>query len=340
MTAIAPMTTVIKTAAPRVTHALAADLVRAQLKRVEAALHAVPAIEPAGLRDAVEVILSSGGKRIRPTVALLVAGALGHPTPSEEAINIAAAVEMLHTATLVHDDLIDGSLMRRGAATLNAAWTPVATVLTGDFLFAYAAQLAAAANSMPAMKLFAETLGVIVAGELRQSFSGWTERGTREDYERRIYAKTASMFVLATTAMGHVCAAKSEQLAALHAYGHGFGMAFQIIDDILDFTGEQSSVGKPVGADLRRGLITLPTLRYARLNPADPDLACAMRGECDRATYDRLVDRIRHSPAIEEARRVAHDYAGDAIRALDALSDSPSRHALIALADEYIGRGH
>jgi geranylgeranyl pyrophosphate synthase len=337
-TAIAPMASTYKTPPANMDKPTAADLVSPALKRVEAVIHDLPDVEPDGLRKAVEIILNSGGKRIRPTIALLVAGMLGVDPPDDNAVNLAAAVEMLHTATLVHDDLIDGSLMRRGAATLNAAWTPAATVLTGDFLFAYAAKLASQANSVQAMSIFADTLCVMVAGELRQGFSDWATRSTHEDYLRRIYAKTASMFVLATTAMASVCGASPRQTEALREFGREFGMSFQIIDDVLDFSGEQQVVGKPVGSDLRRGLITLPTLRYAEAHASDPDLACAMRGECDRATYDRLVERIRHSEAIDASRQDAAAAGHRAILALRGFPESPQRAALIGLVDEYARR--
>ncbi len=332
------MASLIETPSTPMDRTLMADLVGPSLARVERVLHDFPDMEPAGLRRAVEVILNSGGKRIRPTVSLLVAGMLGANPPHMNAINLAGAVEMLHTASLVHDDLIDGSLMRRGAATLNAAWTPAATVLTGDFLFAYAAQLAARSNSVQAMSIFADTLSVIVAGELRQGFSNWETRGTREDYARRIYAKTASMFVLATTAMASVCGATERETEALREYGREFGMAFQIVDDILDFTGDQSTVGKPVGSDLRRGLITLPVLRYAELFPGDPDMPCALRGECDRAGYDRLIERIRKSDAVEASRREAALAARAAVAALRAFPEGGFKASLVELADAYAQR--
>ncbi len=338
ISASAPMASTYETPPAHLDTPTAADLVGPALKRVESVIHDLPDVEPAGLRQAVEVILNSGGKRIRPTIALLVAGMLGDNPPGSNAVHLAGAVEMLHTATLVHDDLIDGSLMRRGAATLNAAWTPAATVLTGDFLFAYAAKLASKANSVEAMSIFADTLCVMVAGELRQGFSDWETRSTHEDYLRRIYAKTASMFVLATTAMASVCGASSRQTEALREFGREFGMGFQIIDDILDFIGEQRVVGKPVGSDLRRGLITLPTLRYVEAHGSDPDLACALRGECDRATYDRLIDRIRRSDAIDAARHDASTAGQRAIQALRVFPESPHRAALIALVDEYARR--
>ena len=149
------------------------------------------------LRSALGHILSAGGKRIRPTLGLLVGNMLG--APEEKLITLGASVELLHTATLVHDDLIDGALLRRGIPTLNARWSPAATVLTGDFLFARAAKLAAETDYLPLMKLFADTLATIVNGELTQMFSA---RGmiNRENYYQRIYAKTASLFEMAALA--------------------------------------------------------------------------------------------------------------------------------------------
>jgi len=320
----------------------AVELVKDKLIAVEATLLHLPDIQPPDLRKAVEVIVSSGGKRIRPTVALLIAGMCANDEPAPEraarVISLASAVEMLHTATLVHDDLIDGSLMRRGASTLNALWTPAATVLTGDYMFAVAAGLAARTESVRLMTIFSDTLGTIVAGELRQQFTDWAKRGTRDDYYARIYAKTASMFVLAAMAAGVISECTEQQISALTEYGRNFGLAFQIVDDILDFTGEQANVGKPVGSDLRNGLITLPTISYAETHPDDLEIACAFHGECDTATYDKLIARIRQSDAIENAMHEATILTNRAKQALSIFPSSEYRDALIALADYTIVR--
>jgi geranylgeranyl pyrophosphate synthase len=153
------------------------------------------------LRAALEHLLAAGGKRVRPTLSLLVGNMLD--APLEKLVTLGAAVELLHTATLVHDDLIDGALLRRGMPTLNARWSPPATVLTGDFLFARAAKLAAETDHLPLMKLFSETLAVIVNGELTQMF---TSRGliNRDNYYKRIYAKTASLFEMTARAAAMV----------------------------------------------------------------------------------------------------------------------------------------
>ncbi|MBU6361463.1 MAG: polyprenyl synthetase family protein [Chloroflexi bacterium] len=313
------------------------ELVGAQLTQVEETLLNIPEMHPSNLRNAVKTIVASGGKRLRPQISLLVAGMFGKQD-LRAAIDVASAVEMLHTATLVHDDLIDGSLVRRGAATLNAAWTPAATVLTGDFLFAFAAGLASRANSVRVMSIFSETLGVIVGGELRQQFTNWARRRTREDYTERIYAKTASMFVLAATAAGVVAEASEAQITSLNQYARNLGLAFQIMDDVLDFTGEQATVGKPVGSDLRRGLITLPTIFYIEANPDDPLLPCALEGNCSGETYAQLVKRIRESTAIKIAIAEAGTLANEAKRHLANFPDSPYRDALGAIADFTVAR--
>ncbi len=314
----------------------AQELVHLQMAAVEARLRQLPDIEPQALREAVQHIVASGGKRIRPVISLLIAGMLGQPD-NPRAVDLAGAVEMLHTATLVHDDLIDGSLVRRGSATLNAVWTPAATVLTGDYLFSVAAGLASRTNSVRVMSIFSETLGVIVAGELQQQFTDFALRATRDDYYRRIYSKTASMFVLAATAAGVICDASDVEFAALHDYGRDLGIAFQVMDDVLDFTGEQASVGKPVGSDLRRGLITLPVISYIERH-GSTGLECALRGECDSQTYDRIIAQIRESDAIGAALQEADGIAQNARHALASLPENPYRAALLELVDYTLQR--
>ncbi len=308
------------------------------MREVEATLRELPELHPPELRAAVLNVVSAGGKRIRPTLTLLIAGML-NCLHDRRVIDLASAVEMLHTATLVHDDLIDGSLMRRGTQTLNAIWTPAATVLTGDYLFAYAANLAARTDIPRVISIFADTLSVIVAGELQQQFTDLALRTTRDDYYRRIYNKTASMFVLATTACGVMCAANENQMAALHDYGRDLGIVFQVMDDVLDFTGAQNNLGKPVGSDLRRGLITLPVICYAETHGAD-DIACALRGECDPQEYDQIVERIRNSDAIALAIREAEGIANNARAVLNVFPPSPWRDALHELVDYTLKRSH
>ncbi|HET9914476.1 MAG TPA: polyprenyl synthetase family protein [Anaerolineales bacterium] len=288
------------------------------------------------LHSALAHLLSSGGKRIRPTLGLLVGNMLG--APEEKLITLGASVELLHTATLVHDDLIDGALLRRGMPTLNARWSPAATVLTGDFLFARAAKLAAETDHLPLMKLFAETLATIVNGELTQMFSarGVIDRG---NYYQRIYAKTASLFEMAALAATMVATEDEELRASMKIFGYEVGMAFQIVDDILDFTGDQSTVGKPIGSDLLNGLVTLPAIYFAEANPDDEDvLALPEDGWKDTERVQRLVDNIRQSPAIQQSMDEARQAISRALKSLDDAPACPEREALENLAKFIVDR--
>jgi geranylgeranyl pyrophosphate synthase len=288
------------------------------------------------LRSALEHLLAAGGKRIRPTLGLLVGNMLG--APEEKLITLGASVELLHTATLVHDDLIDGALLRRGMPTLNARWSPAATVLTGDFLFARAAKLAAETDYLPLMKLFADTLATIVNGELTQMFSA---RGVidRENYYNRIYAKTASLFEMSALAASMVATEDEEMRASMKSFGYEVGMAFQIVDDILDFTGDQSAVGKPIGSDLLNGLVTLPAIYYAEANPDNEDIISLPQGGWKGTErVQRLVDGIRQSEAIKHAMEEARSAVGRALEALEDAPTVPEKEALQNLAKFIVDR--
>ncbi len=288
------------------------------------------------LRSALEHLLAAGGKRIRPTLGLLVGNMLG--APEDKLVTLGASVELLHTATLVHDDLIDGALLRRGMPTLNARWSPAATVLTGDFLFARAAKLASETDYLPLMKLFSETLATIVNGELTQMFSA---RGVieRNNYYNRIYAKTASLFEMSALAATMVATEDQDVRDSMKAFGYEVGMAFQIVDDILDFTGDQSTVGKPIGSDLLNGLITLPAIYYAEEHPNDEDiLSLPGGGWKDTERVQRLVDGIRKNAAIEKAMNEARQAVSRALSALEDAPASPEREALEDLAKFIVDR--
>jgi geranylgeranyl pyrophosphate synthase len=288
------------------------------------------------LGAALEHLLSSGGKRIRPALGLLTAQMLG--APHERMVTLAAAVELLHTATLVHDDLIDGALMRRGNPTLNARWSPPATVLTGDFIFARAAKLAADTDHLPLMKIFAETLAVIVNGELTQLF---TARGltSRENYFKRIYAKTASLIEMTTRAAAMISPVDETVIESMRIFGYNLGMAFQIADDVLDFIGEQGEVGKPVGSDLLQGLVTLPAIYYAEAHPDDPDVICLTSGcYSEHERMERLVQAVRKSIGVKESLDEAERYIQKALQPLAGMPDRVERRELEALARYTITR--
>jgi geranylgeranyl pyrophosphate synthase len=290
------------------------------------------------LGAALDHLLSSGGKRIRPTVTLLMGGML--EADPDRLINLAAAIEMLHTATLVHDDLIDGALLRRGIPTLNAQWTPAATVLAGDFIFSRAAKLASETNSVVVMQMFAETLTVIVNGEITQMFAS-KGLSLRDEYFERIYAKTASLFEVATLAAAVLSGVDDDIQEVARTYGYEIGMAFQIVDDVLDFTSEQSTIGKPVAGDLRQGLITLPAINYMDDHPDDPDLLYLLKGNhYHEENITRLAQAIVASGAIGETMNEANQYVDRAIKALMELPESPERDALEDLAKYIVHRNY
>jgi geranylgeranyl pyrophosphate synthase len=288
------------------------------------------------LRAALEHLLAAGGKRVRPTLGLLVGNMLG--AQESRLITLGAAVEMLHTATLVHDDLIDGALLRRGLPTLNARWSPPATVLTGDFMFARAAKLAAETDHLPLMKSFAETLATIVNGELAQMF---TSRGliSRENYYKRIYAKTASLFEMTTRAAAMVSPVSEELVEEMRDFGYQLGMAFQIVDDILDFTGNESAVGKPLGSDLLNGLVTLPAIYYAEAHPDDQDVVSIPQGGwTNPENMERLIANIRKSQAVKRSVKEAHEFIQRALAHLQKMRPGIERDALENLATYIVDR--
>jgi geranylgeranyl pyrophosphate synthase len=288
------------------------------------------------LISVIDYLVSSGGKRVRPALALLVGRVF--PAENEKIVALASAIEMLHTATLVHDDLIDGSLLRRGNPTLNATWTPSATVLTGDFLFARAADLAAQTNDVRVMRLFAQTLMVICSGEIKQMFDKRANL-SRERYYDRIYAKTAALFAVAPEAAAVLGRAPDSSTVALRDYGENLGMAFQIVDDVLDFVGDEERMGKPVGSDLRAGLITSPTLWFLERND-DRDLIIDILndGRRDEASIQEAVESVRRSGAIEASLDEARRFAQNSQAALDVLPSSEYRDALWELSDFTVER--
>lgn len=311
--------------------------VQDEIKAVESLMRAQANGRHTDLVAALDLILAAGGKRVRPALTLL-AGRLVD-ADIERVITLAAAIELLHTATLVHDDLIDGSLLRRGMRTLNSQWSPGATVLTGDFMFACAAKLASETNSISVMNLFSKTLTVIVNGEITQLFSSRC-RADRDDYYQRIYAKTASLFETCAQAAGLIGSAEDATVELLRTFGYNIGMAFQIVDDILDFTGEQATLGKPVGSDLRQGLITLPAICYLETHPDDPLAQMILSGRCVEmnAQVNQLIDAIRTSSAIGMAMQEAYEFVDRGLAALNAFPASPARASLQSLATFFLQR--
>lgn len=313
------------------------NIAQDDLKQVDALIRAQAEGHHPDLGSALDLLLSAGGKRVRPILTIVSGRMLG--APSRQVNTLAAAIELLHTATLVHDDLIDGALLRRGAATLNSQWSPGATVLTGDFLFASAAKLAADTECVPVIKLFSKTLTVIVNGEITQLFDRQDPLNL-DGYFKRIYAKTASLFETCTTSAALINNSDEDTTNCLARFGREIGLAFQIVDDILDFTADQSTLGKPVGNDLRQGVITLPTILYCQSLPDHPCvqfMASGGRPE-HHPELDALIEKIRTSDVIAEAFQVAQEHVDRGLDIIRSFPDGENRSALEEMAEFLVER--
>ena len=220
------------------------------------------------LRSMLQHVLT-GGKRLRPALVILTSKLFGPCTTSVH--KLAAAVEMLHTATLIHDDLLDDAPIRRGKKTLHTLWPMRETILAGDYLLAQAAVLIAELEDPAILEVFAKTLCTICAGEIRQTLREEERTTDRTTYFTRIAAKTASLFSASAEMVGLLAETQGLQIVALRDFGHNLGMAFQIVDDVLDFTGDETQLGKRRGRDLYQGTITLPTLCYLYLYMSGED---------------------------------------------------------------------
>lgn len=301
-----------------------------ELRQVEARMGEALITDEEPLTAILRGLFISGGKRLRPALAILASKF--RPSEASKVVSLAAAVEMLHTATLVHDDMIDNSLMRRGNPTLNAAWDDEVVVLVGDYLFARSAALAAETENLRIISLFAKTLMLICSSELREALN--MAKPNQEDYYWRISKKTASLFAAATEGGALLSEAPEEEIRALRSYGYNVGMAFQIMDDILDFTGDEEKLGKPIGSDLRQGVITLPVLHFWEENPDWGSVKRILRGGEEREEHIRsLVNRIKGSGAIRSSQAEAQGFTEKAKEALSLLPANEYRQVMLELTD-------
>jgi geranylgeranyl pyrophosphate synthase len=273
------------------------------------------------LTEASRHMFSAGGKRLRPRLALLAYDAAGG-RDLEAALPLATAIEIIHTATLIHDDINDHSDLRRNRPTINALWGTTIALLTGDFLFTKAYQLMATYPPQLNAAL-ADACVALVEGETLQVETAKSATLDRDTYIRIISKKTASLFAAAARLGALQAGADEAVVAALDTYGHNVGLAFQIVDDVLDIVGDPAALGKPVHADMPQGKLSLPLL----------NVAPAMR-----ETVSALAERLIQDGAIDEALAQAHTYTDRAIAALDALPPSSARDALAMLARSAIER--
>ncbi len=311
--------------------------IETDLHQVEGQLRDAARAEFGPLALVIESIIESGGKRMRPAVTLL-AGRM-YPQDDDHLKKLAVSVELLHLATLIHDDLIDAAHTRRGASTINSKWDSKSTVLAGDYVWAKAAKIAADVGNTKVLGIFADTVMVIVEGEIKQDYMGSASSTNRDEYYNRIYAKTASLFEGAMRSAATLGNAPQKHVDALGMYGRKLGTAFQIIDDVLDFVGTQSDVGKPVGNDLRQGVITLPALLYYEKHPGHPVIeSVAVKNGHTPEQLEEVIQEIGASPEMQNARDKAQELAQEAVRELDALPKSKYRQALAELAEYVVER--
>jgi octaprenyl-diphosphate synthase len=302
--------------------------VQNDIQLVEDTLAAVQKVEFPALARMLEHILGATGKRLRPAIALL-AGKTGD-YDTARLVPLAASIELLHSATLVHDDVIDAAATRRGRATANALFNNAPTVMVGDFMFAHAAELIARTGSIEVIRLFARTLMEMASGELHQDMSAYEYSSSMLKYFNRIAGKTASLFATAAKGGAMIAGLPEDWTGALRSYGESVGMAFQIVDDILDFTGDEEEMGKPVGSDLMQGTLTLPSLLIIERYPDNNPVKRYFEGRQKAESLRRSIDMVRNSDILEESYGVARDFRD---RAIAALAQLPASEASESLAD-------
>ncbi|PAU66057.1 octaprenyl-diphosphate synthase [Pseudomonas sp. PIC25] len=294
----------------------------------------VPLVEKIG-----DYIISAGGKRLRPLLVLLCGKALGRQ--DDDLRLLAATIEFLHTATLLHDDVVDMSGMRRGRSTANALWGNAPSVLVGDFLYSRSFEMMVELGSMPVMRILSKATRVIAEGEVLQLSKVRDASTTEETYMEVIRGKTAMLFEASTHSAAALAGASHEQSEALRTFGDHLGIAFQLVDDLLDYRGDAETLGKNVGDDLAEGKPTLPLIHCMR--EGTPEQAALVRQAIQKGGIEDLESiraAVEAAGALDYTARLARDYAERAIACLDALPASEHRDALVELSRFAVARTH
>jgi octaprenyl-diphosphate synthase len=289
------------------------------------------------IRQVAEYIINSGGKRLRPALVLLSAGTFGYE--GRQHLELAAVIEFIHTATLLHDDVVDESALRRGRATANTLFGNAASVLVGDFLYSRAFQMMMSANSLRIMEVMADATNTIAEGEVLQLLNCHDADIDETRYLQVIHYKTAKLFEAATRLGAILGDAARDDEDAMAAYGMHLGTAFQLIDDVLDYSGDHAETGKNVGDDLAEGKPTLPLI-YAMRN-GNAQQATAVRRAIEEGGLDDLqqvLQAIRETGALDYVRKQARAEADTACAAISHLPDSKHKESLLQLADFAVTR--
>ena len=315
------------------------DLIAADMQATDAVIRARLHSDVSLVSEVAEYIIAAGGKRMRPAMLLLAAGAVGYKGSHQH--ELAAVVEFIHTATLLHDDVVDESSLRRGRETANAHFGNAASVLVGDFLYSRAFQMMVGVGSMRVMQVLSDATNVIAEGEVLQLMNCHNADVEVENYLRVVRYKTAKLFEAAARLGGMLGNASKLQEDALATYGTHVGTAFQIVDDVLDYSGAEDEIGKSLGDDLAEGKPTLPLIHVMR--NGDPAQSALVRQALESGGRDALpaiIDAVNATGALDVAMKVAKGEAETAKCALSALPDSQYRQALLELSDFAIARRH
>ena len=310
--------------------------IQTDLAKVKDSLRSISKVDFPWLSEQLGYVVRSGGKRLRPALSLLAGKFYNYNL--KYLLPMAAAVELMHTATLVHDDAIDKSVARRGKATIYKIWGEEPAVLLGDYLFAKAGEFASDTQSLRVIKRFSQTLATISSGELSQLLGAFKIEQTRQHYFQRISSKTASLFSLATESGAILSEAPEKSVEALKEYGYNLGIAFQIVDDILDFIGTEEKLGKPIGSDLAQGTLTLPAILLLERYPEDNPVKRLFGHKDEQKNLELAIELIHNSSIVQECYEVASEYCAKACHNLNLLPENTSRQALTQLADYIINR--
>jgi octaprenyl-diphosphate synthase len=316
------------------------DPIAEDMRRVEALIGERLESDVPLVRDVAQYIVAAGGKRLRPALLLLACGACGHKEKAggPARIELATVVEFIHTATLLHDDVVDESKLRRGRRTANSAFGNAASVLVGDFLYSRAFQMMVEVDDMRVMRVLAEATNTIAAGEVMQLMGSHDPDVGEARYLEVIRRKTAKLFEAAAR-LGGVLSRNVAAEEGLARYGMHVGTAFQLIDDVLDYSGDEATIGKSLGDDLAEGKPTLPLI-HAMKN-GTPEHAERVRHairDGGRDDFAGVLQAIQESGALDYARRAAQREADAASAALGALEDSAFKRSLLELASFSVTR--
>lgn len=310
--------------------------IQAELLKVEETLFSISRDGLKHVPALLDYPLKVAGKRLRPALTLLA----GHfyEYDMKRLIPMAASVELFHIATLVHDDIVDKAHLRRGKPTINRLHGQDVAVLLGDYVFARSAEMACSTGNLDVLNLFAQTLSIMSSGELQQNFCSPETKQTKQHYFEWIGSKTASLFRLASESGAILSQAPPAAIKALRDFGWNIGLTFQIVDDILDFVGEEAEMGKPVGSDLLHGALTLPVILLLEHYPQEQGLKRALDGEEGEAGLKRIAEMIASTNVIDECYSIALSYNSKALQVLQSFPSAIAAQSLQELAEYSLHR--